>query len=115
MLARYHCLMFPRSFRLTKDHVNELRDILVHATGGNQLHSPWTVSYYSSDIDVMTSTTSTVPYSVDDLQKMLNLLNHLTGGVFFVISLLLLLRFLVDNMSSDFQGTTCVLSKFPIY
>jgi len=78
MLARYHCLLFPRSLTLTKGHVNELRDILVHATG-----------------DAITSTTTTVPYSVEDLQKMLALLNHLT-----------------ENVSSDHQGTTCVLSRF---
>ena len=113
MLSRYHCLLFPRSFTLTKGHVNELRDILVHATGGNTtLFSVDDV--ISSNTDAMTSATTTVPYSVDELQKMLTLINHLTGRISSLYYCNSEMKFLIENVSGDHQGTTCVLSKFAI-
>ncbi|KAJ3788474.1 hypothetical protein GGU10DRAFT_306920 [Lentinula aff. detonsa] len=64
----YHCHLFPHSYDLTIEAVDELRDILLHCI-----------------CDTITSSTSTVPYSVADLKEMMILLNNLrknpsTGG-----------------------------------
>ncbi|KAJ4490179.1 hypothetical protein J3R30DRAFT_45541 [Lentinula aciculospora] len=64
----YHCHLFPHSYSLTVEVVDELHDILSH-----------------SICDTITSSTSTVPYSVSDLKEMMLLLNNLrknpsTGG-----------------------------------
>ncbi|GLB42358.1 putative expressed protein [Lyophyllum shimeji] len=72
----YHCRLYPNSLELTHDIVNELRDVVIHSMG-----------------DQIISTTSTVPYSVDDLQKMLTLANSIKQDV--------------DN---KFQGSTCVVA-----
>ncbi|KAJ4490178.1 hypothetical protein J3R30DRAFT_3360973 [Lentinula aciculospora] len=56
----YHCHLFPHSYSLTVEVVDELRDILSH-----------------SICDTITSSTSTVPYSVSDLKEMMLLLNNL--------------------------------------
>ncbi|KAK7433523.1 hypothetical protein VKT23_020747 [Stygiomarasmius scandens] len=63
----YHCNQYPHSFGLTPILVDELRDIIMH----------W--------IDSLTSMTGTAPYSVEDLQSMLSLVNSFrkntsTGG-----------------------------------
>ncbi|KAJ3829533.1 hypothetical protein F5880DRAFT_1521865 [Lentinula raphanica] len=65
----YHCHLFPHSYKLTTEAVDGLRDILMHAF-----------------CDAITSTTSTVPYSLTDMEKMILLSNNLrknpgTGGV----------------------------------
>ncbi|KAE9407933.1 hypothetical protein BT96DRAFT_55301 [Gymnopus androsaceus JB14] len=64
----YHCHLFPHSYELTVEAVDELRDILSHCIA-----------------DTITSATSTVPYNVTDLNEMLLLMNNLrknpsTGG-----------------------------------
>ncbi|KAJ3975702.1 hypothetical protein EV361DRAFT_945956 [Lentinula raphanica] len=64
----YHCHLFPHSFHLTIEAVDALRDILMHCL-----------------CDTITSSTSTVPYSITDLEKMILLSNNLrknpgTGG-----------------------------------
>ncbi|THU94491.1 hypothetical protein K435DRAFT_966811 [Dendrothele bispora CBS 962.96] len=55
----YHCHLFPTCLTLTTILVDELRDILMH----------W-IS------DGLTSSTSTAPYSPDELQRMLDLANN---------------------------------------
>ncbi|KIK68525.1 hypothetical protein GYMLUDRAFT_35963 [Collybiopsis luxurians FD-317 M1] len=64
----YHCHLFPHCYDLTAEIVDELRDILAH-----------------SICDVITSPSSTVPYSISDLNQMMQLCNELrtnpgTGG-----------------------------------
>ncbi|KAJ8095951.1 hypothetical protein PM082_015172 [Marasmius tenuissimus] len=56
----YHCLLFPDSYKLEIDAVDELRDILTYWIG-----------------DVMTSMSSTIPYNMGELQQMLSLVNEL--------------------------------------
>ncbi|KAJ3792435.1 hypothetical protein GGU11DRAFT_802949 [Lentinula aff. detonsa] len=56
----YHCHLFPHSYVLTIEAVDELRDILLHCI-----------------CDTITSSTSTVPYSVASLKEMMNILNNL--------------------------------------
>ncbi|TFK34470.1 hypothetical protein BDQ12DRAFT_738210 [Crucibulum laeve] len=75
----YHCQLFPTTLAITHEHVNELRDLLMHAIG-----------------DTMTSQTSTSPYDHDDLQKLLGLTNSLKknvgtsyGGSTFLLSRLM--------------------------
>ncbi|RDB29917.1 hypothetical protein Hypma_014083 [Hypsizygus marmoreus] len=72
----YHCLMYPKSLEITHNLVNELRDIIIHLMG-----------------DTILSQTSTSPYSTDELQKMLGLVNSLK-----------------KNVDAGLQGSTCVLS-----
>ncbi|KAJ4488647.1 hypothetical protein C8R41DRAFT_836431 [Lentinula lateritia] len=64
----YHCHLFPHSYNLNVEAVDELRDIILHCIG-----------------DTITSSTSTVPYSISDLKDMMLLLNNIrknpaTGG-----------------------------------
>ncbi|KAJ6609080.1 hypothetical protein B0H10DRAFT_1954921 [Mycena sp. CBHHK59/15] len=63
MSFRRHCELFPSAMSLTSELVDELRDIVVHNVG-----------------DAMTSPTSTTPYSVDDLLKMLTVVESLKGS-----------------------------------
>ncbi|GAV99516.1 hypothetical protein LENED_000976 [Lentinula edodes] len=64
----YHCHLYPHSYNLSVEAVDELRDILLHCIG-----------------DTITSSTSTVPYNISDLKDMMLLLNNIrknpaTGG-----------------------------------
>ncbi|KAJ7037862.1 hypothetical protein C8F04DRAFT_1090422 [Mycena alexandri] len=59
-----HCELYPRSFEVTHEIVDELRDILLHALG-----------------DLITSATSTVSWKVDDLNNMIKLVDGLTKNV----------------------------------
>jgi len=106
--------MFPRSFTLTKDHVNELRDILVHAMGGNR------TSFSLDSVIFIRQRCHDIRDYYGTLQRGRAAENaHSTKPLdrwyFFVVLLQLLLKFLIENVSSDLQGTTCVLSQFPIY
>ncbi|KAJ3853643.1 hypothetical protein EV368DRAFT_13979, partial [Lentinula lateritia] len=56
----YHCHLFPHSYNLNVEAVDELRDILLHCIG-----------------DTITSSTSTVPYNISDLKDMMLLLNNI--------------------------------------
>ncbi|KAK7026841.1 hypothetical protein VNI00_015383 [Paramarasmius palmivorus] len=62
--AQYHCDLFPNSFSLSLSHVDELRDILVHSMG-----------------DVLTSLSSTVYYTIDELRHMLVVVNNIRKNV----------------------------------
>ncbi|KAG6811849.1 hypothetical protein H0H92_005582 [Tricholoma furcatifolium] len=66
------------SIELSEDLILEFRDLVIHSMG-----------------DQMISATSVVPYSVDDLQKLLLLANSLQA-----------------NVGSRFTGSTCLLSAF---
>ncbi|KAJ7754473.1 hypothetical protein B0H16DRAFT_1542487 [Mycena metata] len=59
-----HCELYPRSFAVTHEIVDELRDILLHALG-----------------DLITSATSTVSWKVDDLNTMIKLVDGLGKNV----------------------------------
>ncbi|KAJ7269953.1 hypothetical protein C8J57DRAFT_1509064 [Mycena rebaudengoi] len=52
----YHCELFPSSLEVTREIVDELRDVVLHALG-----------------DLVTSKTSTVSWKVEDLCRMLKL------------------------------------------
>ncbi|KAJ3901872.1 hypothetical protein F5879DRAFT_806447, partial [Lentinula edodes] len=56
----YHCHLYPHSYNLSVEAVDELRDILLHCIG-----------------DTITSSTSTVPYNISDLKDMMLLLNNI--------------------------------------
>ncbi|KAJ7185537.1 hypothetical protein C8R46DRAFT_1060915 [Mycena filopes] len=60
----YHCELYPRSFEVTREIINELRDIVLHALG-----------------DVITSATSTVDWKVDDLNNMIKLVDGFSENV----------------------------------
>ncbi|KAJ8095935.1 hypothetical protein PM082_015156 [Marasmius tenuissimus] len=60
----YHCQLFPDSYKLDMDAVDELRDVLTYWIG-----------------DVLTSMSSTIPYAIDELQQMLTLTNNLRKNV----------------------------------
>ncbi|TFK67230.1 hypothetical protein BDN72DRAFT_822647 [Pluteus cervinus] len=65
MEAQYwhHVSLFPRSFFVNHDVIDELRDVLVHAIA-----------------DVLTSPTSTAPYGLRELQDMLSLANNMRSN-----------------------------------
>ncbi|KAF5379211.1 hypothetical protein D9615_005889 [Tricholomella constricta] len=87
--------MFPRSIELSQDLVNELRDILIHSMGGKfSDFRPILRRVDEHLVDQILSPTSTVPYSVGDLEKMLSLANNLK-----------------KNVHGKFQGSTCFLSS----
>ena len=75
----YHCHLFPHSYELTVEAVDELRDILSHCIAGisyNEL--PFWLDFNLLLLaDTITSATSTVPYNVTDLNEMLLLMNNL--------------------------------------
>ncbi|KAL0573613.1 hypothetical protein V5O48_008343 [Marasmius crinis-equi] len=60
----YHCGLFPDSFKLKTESVDELRDILIYWIG-----------------DVLTSRSSTIPYTLEELEPMLRLANNLRKNV----------------------------------
>ncbi|KAF8889708.1 hypothetical protein BD779DRAFT_1520584 [Infundibulicybe gibba] len=74
----YHCFLFPTICELKAEMVDELRDIVLHAMG-----------------DVMTSTTSTVPYTAEDLQNILSISNGLRS----------------INCRTHFGGSMCIYSR----
>ncbi|KAJ7185538.1 hypothetical protein C8R46DRAFT_1060923 [Mycena filopes] len=54
----YHCELYPRSFEVTREIIDELRDIVFHALG-----------------DVITSSSSTVSWKRDDLDDVIKLVD----------------------------------------
>ncbi|KAF7330609.1 hypothetical protein MSAN_02454700 [Mycena sanguinolenta] len=73
-----HCALFPSAIKVTTELIAELRDVLIHRIG-----------------DAMTSPTSTVAESVEDLLKMLTLVESMQ-----------------ENAQADFSGCACILSRF---
>ncbi|KIJ64598.1 hypothetical protein HYDPIDRAFT_111969 [Hydnomerulius pinastri MD-312] len=59
-----HCELFPTTFTVTKDATDDLRDILIQASG-----------------DRVTAKFSTSPYTKDDLAYMLSLVKEIEGDV----------------------------------
>ncbi|KAF8140848.1 hypothetical protein K438DRAFT_698068 [Mycena galopus ATCC 62051] len=59
-----HCEYYPRAFEVTHEILDELREIVLHACG-----------------DVMTSKTSTVGWTIDDLKNMLSLIEGIGKNV----------------------------------
>ncbi|KAJ7485410.1 hypothetical protein FB451DRAFT_1229644 [Mycena latifolia] len=78
----YHCELFPRSLEVTDKIVHELRDILLHALG-----------------DLITSSTSTVPWKVDELKHMIDLTDGLGKNV-------------GKNVDNKFGGSSCLVGRF---
>lgn len=75
----YHCHLFPHSTNLTVEAVDELRGILSHCICGESYNEP--VSLYHFDLihtDSLTSSTSTVPYNITDLNEMMFVVNSLS-------------------------------------
>ncbi|KAF9467789.1 hypothetical protein BDZ94DRAFT_1247715 [Collybia nuda] len=72
----HHCLLFPCALELSHGIVIELRDI---------------ITYYITDL--MLSSTSTAPYNLENLQRMLRVVNSLP-----------------HNVGTEFKGSTCALS-----
>lgn len=75
----YHCHLYPHSYNLSVEAVDELRDILLHCIGGRFL----ILSHHGACrqlaffTDTITSSTSTVPYNISDLKDMMLLLNNI--------------------------------------
>uniref|UniRef100_A0A0W0FRN8 WW domain-containing protein n=1 Tax=Moniliophthora roreri TaxID=221103 RepID=A0A0W0FRN8_MONRR len=65
----YHCFLFPHSFSLGQSHLNELRGTLT-----------WSIT------DVITSTKSTVPYEVSQLEHMLTQVNDMRGRLMSIFA-----------------------------
>ncbi|KAF7350103.1 hypothetical protein MVEN_01312400 [Mycena venus] len=74
----YHCSFFPSTLHVMPELVRELRDTVVYSLA-----------------DSMTSETPTVPYSVDDLLKMLTVIESTK-----------------ENTETDHGGTACAISRF---
>ncbi|KAJ7467281.1 hypothetical protein B0H11DRAFT_2239523 [Mycena galericulata] len=53
-----HCEYYPKAFEVIHEIIEELHDIVIHALG-----------------DVLTSSTSTVGWQINDLEKMLTLID----------------------------------------
>ncbi|KAJ7173493.1 hypothetical protein C8R46DRAFT_1082980, partial [Mycena filopes] len=79
--TRYHCELYPRSFEVTHEIVDELRDIVLHALG-----------------DVITSTTSTVDWQVDDLNNMMRLVDGFS-----------------ENVGKNAAGTGCSVARTRVF
>ncbi|KAJ7163940.1 hypothetical protein C8R43DRAFT_1122900 [Mycena crocata] len=79
----FHCELFPKSWKVTHDVVDELRDILLHALG-----------------DLLTSKTSTVSSSwkIEELKHMISLTDGVRGSV-------------DRNMHNKFSGTNCLVAR----
>ncbi|KAJ7801222.1 hypothetical protein B0H13DRAFT_672457 [Mycena leptocephala] len=75
-----HCELFPSAISVTHELIAELRDILIHRIG-----------------DAMTSPTSTVAESVEDLLKMLTVVESMKENV---------------DVETDFSGSACVIGRF---
>ncbi|KAJ7485400.1 hypothetical protein FB451DRAFT_1363351 [Mycena latifolia] len=80
----YHCELYPRSLEVTDEIVNVLRDILLHALG-----------------DLITSSTSTVAWTVDNLNHMINLTNGLAT-----------VENVGKNVDNKFDGSSCLVGRF---
>ncbi|KAJ7888880.1 hypothetical protein B0H14DRAFT_1182509 [Mycena olivaceomarginata] len=73
-----HCELFPSAIEVTTQLITELRDVLIHHIG-----------------DAMTSPTSTVADSVEDLLKMLTVVESME-----------------ENIETKFSGSACILGRF---
>ncbi|KAJ6486860.1 hypothetical protein C8R45DRAFT_270680 [Mycena sanguinolenta] len=73
-----HCQLFPSAIEVTTELIAELRDVLIHHIG-----------------DAMTSPTSTVADSVEDLLKMLTVVESMQ-----------------ENAQANFSGCACILGRF---
>ncbi|KAF8190319.1 hypothetical protein K438DRAFT_1831838 [Mycena galopus ATCC 62051] len=78
---RLHCEYYPRSFELTHEIVDELRDIVLHAFG-----------------DVVTSKTSTVSWKVEDLKNMITLTDGFSKNV-------------GKHAHKKFSGSNCLVGR----
>ncbi|KAF7290744.1 hypothetical protein MIND_01315100 [Mycena indigotica] len=80
LTAQYwqHCELFPSSIALTSGHIRDLQDVLNHQIG-----------------DLLTSPTSTVPFSVDHLLKVLTVVNNMS-----------------DFVGNRSDGSMCILARF---
>ncbi|KAJ7472336.1 hypothetical protein B0H11DRAFT_2038630 [Mycena galericulata] len=74
----YHCTLFPSTLPVTQELVRELRDTVIFRIG-----------------DSMTAATSTAPYSIEDLLKMLTVVESVK-----------------ENSDTDYGGTSCIISRF---
>ncbi|KAJ7666257.1 hypothetical protein DFH06DRAFT_1386392 [Mycena polygramma] len=76
-----HCELFPRSFVVTPEIIDELRDIVLHALG-----------------DVVTSSTSTVSWTIGDLNNMIKLIDGFDKN-------------LDKNINNKFSGASCIVGR----
>ncbi|KAJ6588820.1 hypothetical protein B0H19DRAFT_220413 [Mycena capillaripes] len=76
-----HCELFPRSFEVTHEIIDELRDIVLHA------------------LDLITSATSTVSWKVEDLNNMINLIDGFGKNVDR------------GNINKKFSGASCLVGR----
>ncbi|KAJ7067895.1 hypothetical protein C8F01DRAFT_1116136 [Mycena amicta] len=77
----YHCELFPLSLRVTHDIVDELRDIVLHSLG-----------------DLITSSTSTVSRKVEELDRMVKLIEGITKNV-------------EKGNDQKLSGTSCIVGR----
>ncbi|KAJ6473528.1 hypothetical protein C8R47DRAFT_1294502 [Mycena vitilis] len=76
-----HCELFPRSFVVTHEIIDELRDIVLHALG-----------------DLVTSATSTVSWKITDLNNMITLIDGFGKN-------------LERNINNKFSGASCMVGR----
>ncbi|KAJ7640899.1 hypothetical protein DFH06DRAFT_1477813 [Mycena polygramma] len=76
-----HCELFPRSFVVTHEIIDELRDIVLHALG-----------------DLVTSSTSTVSWKIADLNNMIKLIDGFGKN-------------LERNINNKFSGASCIVGR----
>ncbi|KAJ7269955.1 hypothetical protein C8J57DRAFT_1227621 [Mycena rebaudengoi] len=79
----YHCELFPSSLEVTREIVDELRDIVLHALG-----------------DLVTSKTSTVSWKVEDLRCILTLTNGFATD-----------KIHIENIGNKFCGSSCLVGR----
>ncbi|KAJ7792414.1 hypothetical protein B0H14DRAFT_2470155 [Mycena olivaceomarginata] len=76
-----HCEYYPRAFEVTHEIVDELRDIVLHAFG-----------------DVVTSQSSTVSWKIDDLGRMITLIDGFSKNV-------------GKHAHKKFNGSNCLVAR----
>jgi hypothetical protein len=75
-----HWELFPIRRKVTSEMIKELSNILVHAmTGELPEFRDFTQPCGGYLADSMTSPTSTAPYSVPEMERMLSLVQHIKG------------------------------------
>ncbi|KAJ7220799.1 hypothetical protein GGX14DRAFT_432111 [Mycena pura] len=90
-----HCELFPLSLQVTPEIVKELRSIVLHSLG-----------------DLITSTTSTVPWKVDDLNHMVKLIDGLSHDLPTCLHSAPLTRAgTLENVENDSGGPSCVVGR----
>ncbi|KAJ6588850.1 hypothetical protein B0H19DRAFT_1248446 [Mycena capillaripes] len=93
-----HCEFFPRSFEVTHEILDELRDILLHALG-----------------DLVTSVKSTVSWKIEELNNMINLIDGF-GGEFRIYLPPPVVHVPLENVdrgnvNKKFSGASCLVGR----